>query len=102
MPALFSMKDCLKITTAMTTQLSVEAEVINDPKYDLIFSVEEVNRRVTAGVPFRDAYHAVSTSIKQGNLHINRKIDHTHIGSIGNLGNDLIKESFKKAYAFFE
>ena len=86
----------------MTTQLSVEADVINDPKYDLVFSVEEVNRRVTAGIPFRDAYHAVSTSIKQGNLHIDRKIDYTHIGSIGNLGNDLIKESFKKAYAFFE
>jgi len=102
MPALFSLKDCLKITTAMTTQLSIEAELINDPKYDLIFSVEEVNRRVTAGVPFRDAYHAVSASIKQGDLHFNRKIDHTHIGSIGNLGNDLIKESFKKAYAFFE
>ena len=76
--------------------------MINDPKYDLIFSVEEVNRRVTAGIPFRDAYLEVATSIKKGKIQINRKIDHTHIGSIGNLRNDLIKESFKKAYAFFE
>ena len=102
MPALFSLKDCLKITTAMSAEISVEVQLINDPKYDYIFSVEEVNRRVKAGVPFRDAYHEVATSIKDGTLQINRKIDHVHSGSIGNLGNDLIKESFKKAFAFFE
>ena len=86
----------------MTAELTVKAQLINDPKYDLIFSVEEVNRRVKAGIPFRDAYHEVATSIKDGTLQINRKIDHTHCGSIGNLGNDLIKESFNKAYSFFE
>lgn len=102
MPALFSLKDCLKIIKVMTAELTVKAQLINDPKYDLIFSVEEVNRRVKAGIPFRDAYHEVATSIKEGTLQINRKIDHTHCGSIGNLGNDLIKESFNKAYSFFE
>ena len=102
MPALFALKDCLKIIKAMTAELTIETELINDPKYDLIFSVEEVNRRVKAGIPFRDAYHEVATSIEKGTLQINRKIHHTHSGSIGNLGNDLIKESFNKAYAFFE
>ncbi|NQW28164.1 MAG: argininosuccinate lyase [Flammeovirgaceae bacterium] len=101
-PALFSLKDCLRIVTAMTEALEVQQHVIESPKYEAIFSVEEVNKRVNAGMAFRDAYHEVSSQIKAGILNFDRDIQHTHIGSIGNLRNDLIQESFRKEYAFFE
>ena len=101
-PALFSLKDCLRIVTAMTEALEVQQHVIESPKYEAIFSVEEVNKRVNAGMAFRDAYHEVSSQIKAGILNFDRDIQHTHIGSIGNLRNDLIQESLRKEYAFFE
>ena len=101
-PALFSLKDCLRIVTAMTEALEVQQHVIESPKYEAIFSVEEVNKRVNAGMAFRDAYHEVSSQIKAGILNFDRDIQHTHIGSIGNLRNDLIQESFRKEFAFFE
>jgi argininosuccinate lyase len=100
-PAFITLKDCIDITTAMTSSLEVLPGQIENAKYDLIFSVEEVNRLVNEGIPFRDAYHQVSTSIKEGKFKPNRAVEHTHVGSIGNLGNERIVNSFEKAFAFF-
>ena len=62
---------------------------------------KEVNRRVLAGMPFRDAYMQVSSEIESGTFSAERSVNHTHIGSIGNLGNDLIKQQFEKRMEVF-
>jgi argininosuccinate lyase len=101
-PAILSLKDCLIIATAMTRGLTVSKELINQSKYDSIFSVEEVNKLVIEGVPFRDAYHVVSDKINNGQFLADRKIHHTHVGSIGNLRNDLLEKAFLEEMSFFQ
>ena len=96
-----TLKDCLDILCAMTENLDVNKELINDKKYDLLFTVEEVNRLVLEGVPFRDAYKQVGDRVNSGEYEPNREIEHTHIGSIGNLANDQIKEAFEKTIRGF-
>lgn len=101
-PAFQTLKDCLDITIAMTKGLKVNSEVVADCKYDLLFTVEDVNDLVLKGIPFRDAYKQVAAKIKEGNYTPNRNLNHTHLGSIGNLANDKIKEVFEKEYSYFE
>lgn len=101
-PAFQTLKDCLEITIAMTKELEVNKEVVTDSKYDLLFTVEEVNEMVLQGEPFRDAYQQVAAKIKAGNYKPNRKLNHTHTGSIGNLANDLIKKVFDAEWKYFE
>jgi argininosuccinate lyase len=74
---------------------------MSDPKYDTVFSVEEVNRLVLRGVPFREAYRQVGTAIEKGTFKADRNIDHTHEGSIGNLCNDKIRERMEHIMAGF-
>lgn len=102
MPAFRELKDCLDVTIAMTQNLQVSAELIHKEKYDLLFTVEEVNRLVLEGIPFRDAYKKTVELIVSGNYTPDRAIDHTHIGSIGNLANELIKKEFEKEYSWFQ
>ena len=64
--------------------------ILDDPKYDLMFSVEEVNRLAASGMPFRDAYKKVGLDIEAGRFTPDKDIHHTHEGSIGNLCNDKI------------
>jgi len=97
-PAITSLKDCLDITRFMFSHVEVNDSVILDPKYDLVFSVEAVNKLVNEGVPFRDAYQQVGKAIESGSFRHNKKVIHTHEGSIGNLCNLEIKEKFKKAF----
>lgn len=94
--------DCLDIFYAMTKKLQVKDDVINDPKYDQLFTVEEVNRLVIEGAPFRDAYMQVGEQVNAGNYKPNRELSHSHIGSLGNLGNDKIQENFTSEWAYFE
>jgi argininosuccinate lyase len=68
----------------------VNTRILQDPKYDYIFSVEEVNRRVVNGLPFRDAYKLVGEIIDKGDFHPIKTVEHTHEGSIGNLCLDKI------------
>ncbi|MCF6360458.1 MAG: argininosuccinate lyase [Cyclobacteriaceae bacterium] len=96
-PAITSLKDCLDITGFMFSHLEVNESVILDSKYDLVFSVEAVNKLVNDGIPFRDAYQQVGKQIEEGNFVPNKKPVHTHEGSIGNLCNLEIKEKFRKA-----
>ncbi len=91
LPAFEELKDCLQMTTYIMEEIKVNEQILEDNKYLLIFSVEEVNRLVKEGVPFRDAYKQVGLDIESGNFSHNQKVEHTHEGSIGNLCNDKLK-----------
>jgi argininosuccinate lyase len=100
-PALGELASCLEMTQLMISNLTINTHVIEEDLYAVLFSVEEVNRRVLAGMPFRDAYMQVSSEIESGTFSAERSVNHTHIGSIGNLGNDLIKQQFEKRMEVF-
>lgn len=90
LPAFDELKDCLRMVTMMMQEVKVNESILADDKYSLIFSVEEVNRLVATGVPFRDAYKKVGLEIEAGRFSPNKEVNHTHEGSIGNLCNDHI------------
>ncbi len=92
-PAFADLKECLHMAAFMLENITVNTDILNDPKYTYIFSVEEVNRMVLNGVPFRDAYKQVGAAIEQGNFNPDKKVNHTHEGSIGNLNNQEITAS---------
>lgn len=97
-PSIVSLTDCLDITEFMFNHLEVNASVIDQSKYDLLFSVENVNVLVNKGVPFRDAYLQVGKEIEEGTFKPLRNPTHTHEGSIGNLCNKEIRGKFEQAY----
>lgn len=90
LPAFAELKDCLQMTAYIINKMSVNESILDNAMYDAIFSVEEVNRLATEGMPFRDAYKKVGLDIEAGNFTPNKDIHHTHEGSIGNLCNDRI------------
>jgi len=90
-PAFNHLKDCLRMTTLMLSNIEVKKNLLEDEKYKFLFSVEEVNKRVLQGIPFRDAYRQVGQQIEKGEFIYSAKVSHTHEGSIGNLGNDEIR-----------
>ena len=96
-----TLKDCLDILQAMITNLEVSDQLIEQEKYDLLFTVEEVNRLVVSGVPFRDAYKQVGDKVNAGEYKADRKVAHAHLGSIGNLANKQVQEAFEKEYLGF-
>jgi argininosuccinate lyase len=96
--AVETLKSCLDVSRLMFEQIEVNSEAIDDEKYEYIFSVEEVNKKVQHGVPFRVAYQRVGKNIEEGKFNPDRTINHTHEGSIGNLCNDEVREKFDKAF----
>lgn len=90
MPAFEEILDCLEITDFMLENIQVKPNLMDDPKYDLMFSVERVNALVLEGVPFREAYLVVKTEVEEGTYKASRELHHTHEGSLGNLDNDQI------------
>ena len=92
MPAFEELIDCLQMTEYIIARTEVNEHIIDDPRYDAMFSVEEVNHRVLSGTSFRDAYKQVGLEIEAGNFVPDKNIHHTHAGSIGNLCNDKIAE----------
>lgn len=103
LPAFGELRDCLEMAAMMMERVDVKTDILNEPKYDLIFSVEEVNRLAQNGMPFRDAYKKVGLDIEAGNFSPDKNIHHTHEGSIGNLGNDRIKiymDSIREQFNF--
>lgn len=90
-PAFEQINDCLSMVTRMMSEIKVNEHILDDDKYLYIFSVEEVNRRVLEGTPFRDAYKQVGLDIEAGQFSHDKKVQHTHEGSIGNLCNDRIE-----------
>jgi len=93
------MKACLEMALLMVPNIGVKKDILKDDKYVYLFSVEEVNRRATNGLPFRDAYKQVGIEIEEGNFNPERTVKHTHEGSIGNLCNKEIQRKMKKARA---
>lgn len=84
-PAIRNLKDCLRMVSLMLSHVQVRENILADDKYKFLFSVEEVNKLVLAGVPFRDAYRQVGRDISAGSYEPGRTIQHVHEGSIGNL-----------------
>ncbi len=90
LPAFGEILDCLRMTAYIINKIEVNDHILDDPRYDPMFSVEEVNRLATQGMPFRDAYKKVGLDIEAGRFSPDKDIHHTHEGSIGNLCNDRI------------
>jgi argininosuccinate lyase len=101
-PAFADLKDCLHMATFMLQNITVKTDILDDPKYAYLFSVEVVNRLTLSGVPFRDAYKQVGHAIEKGEFNPEKKVEHTHEGSIGNLGNEHIELAFNKLIASFD
>ncbi len=87
LPAFDQLIDCLDMTTYIVERIRVNEHILDDARYDLMFSVEEVNRLAAAGTPFRDAYKQVGLAIEAGEFRPDKNIHHTHEGSAGNLCN---------------
>jgi argininosuccinate lyase len=92
LPAFADIKECLAMATYIIERIEVNKEILNDSRYDAMFSVEEVNRLATEGMPFRDAYKKVGLDIEAGTFTPDKNVHHTHEGSIGNLCNEEIKK----------
>ena len=101
LPAFDELKDCLRMVTHMMREVKVNEHILDDDKYSLLFSVEEVNRRVLAGMPFRDAYKQVGLDIEAGKFIPSKRVNHTHEGSIGNLCNESITAMMRSVIGSF-
>ena len=94
-PAFTELRNCLSMATLMIENMKVTPQILEDPKYQFLFSVEEVNKLVNAGVPFRDAYKKVGKAIEEGSYTYSTQVSHTHEGSIGNLCTSQIASQMK-------
>ena len=92
LPAFGELKDCLQMSAYIINKIEVNEHILDNPMYDPMFSVEEVNRLAANGMPFRDAYKKVGFDIEAGNFKASHDIHHTHEGSIGNLCNDKVAQ----------
>ena len=101
LPAFEELKDCLRMTAYIINKIQVNEHILDDPRYDNMFSVEEVNRLATGGMPFRDAYKKVGLDIEAGNFTPDKHVNHTHEGSIGNLCNDKIRGLMEQVWSGF-
>ena len=101
LPAFDELLDCLRMTAYIINKMEVRRNILDNPMYDAIFSVEEVNRLAAEGMPFRDAYKKVGLDIEAGNFKPNKNIHHTHEGSIGNLCNDRIQALMQQTLSGF-
>ncbi|MGV3767611.1 MAG: argininosuccinate lyase [Chitinophagaceae bacterium] len=90
-PAFDTLEDCLDMVHLMLSNIEVKKAILEDPKYKYLFSVEEVNKAVLNGMPFRDAYKKIGLDIEQGSYTYATGVEHTHEGSIGNLCNEDIR-----------
>lgn len=101
LPAFGELKDCLRMAAYIINKMEVNRSILDNPMYDPMFSVEEVNRLAAAGMPFRDAYRKVGMEIEEGTYKADHNIHHTHEGSMGNLCNDRIAGFMKGVYDGF-
>ena len=101
MPAFDELNDCIDMAAYIINKMEVNRHILDDSRYDPMFSVEEVNRLAASGMPFRDAYKKVGLDIEKGQFIANKDIHHTHEGSIGNLMNDEITALMDKCMAEF-
>ena len=102
LPAFDELKNCLRMVEQMMSRITVNEHILDDCRYDPIFSVEEVNRLTLEGTPFRDAYKQVGLRIEAGDFTPNKDVHHTHEGSIGNLCNEQISSLEKSIVQDFD
>lgn len=95
-PATTELIECIDMACFMLGQIRIKEGILDDSLYDYIFTVEDVNRLVLDGVPFRDAYRKVGMEVQNGQYHPTRNVNHTHLGSIGNPANDRIASKMKE------
>jgi argininosuccinate lyase len=100
-PAFKTLKDCIEMAGLMLSNIEIKKDILTDEKYKYIFSVEEVNKLVNTGTPFRDAYKKIGLHIEAGNFNYNTAVQHTHEGSVGNLCTAEIKRQMEKVVASF-
>lgn len=100
-PALKNIKDCIKMASLMFENIEVKKDILTDEKYKYLFTVEEMNKLVLEGMPLRDAYKKIGADVEAGTFVTDRKINHTHEGSIGNLQNDEIKATMQRVITRF-
>ena len=98
-PGIQALKSCLEMFTFSLKNIKVSKNIVDQKIYDYLFTVEEVNQLVQNGTPFRDAYKIVGAKVTSGEFKPDKKVSHSHVGSIGNLGLDRIKEKMVKANA---
>ena len=101
-PAFTQLKNCMEMATLMIQNMVVKKDLLEDPKYQYLFSVEEVNKLVIGGMPFRDAYKQVGLAIEAGNFTYTTQMKHTHEGSLGNLCTSQIAATMQKVVASME
>jgi argininosuccinate lyase len=102
LPAFSDLKFCLQIARQVLMEVRVKEGILEEEKYLYLFSVEEVNKQVLAGVPFRDAYKKIAQDIQNGSFQPDTHINHTHEGSIGNLMNEAIRIKMDKVWHAFD
>lgn len=101
LPAFDQLTDCLDMACYIVERISVNDHILDDPRYDAMFSVEEVNRLAAAGTPFRDAYKQVGLAIEAGTFRPDKQVRHTHAGSLGNLCNDCTARRMEQLWQAF-
>ncbi len=101
-PAIQTLKECVGMADYMLRHIEVKRDILSDPKYDYLFSVEVVNRLALSGVPFREAYRQGGLAIENGTYRPEREVHHTHAGSIGNLCLDRVNEQMEAILARFD
>jgi len=100
-PAFQTLKDCLTMVSLMLANISVKENILADDKYKYVFSVEEVNKRVLQGVPFRDAYKEIGMAIEEGRFAYTTQVNHVHEGSIGNLCTEQVNAMMQQTLSQF-
>jgi argininosuccinate lyase len=100
-PTIQDLKVCLRMTHLMLSNVLIKENILNEEKYKFLFSVEEVNKLVLKGIPFRDAYKQVGYAIEKGEFTYSTQLNHTHEGSIGNLSNDKIGTMMERVIVSF-
>ena len=100
-PATTTLCQCLDMCDFMLQNIIIKQDIIEDERYNYLFTVEDVNRLTLSGVPFREAYREVGMAVQRGEFTPTREVNHTHEGSIGNLCNDKIAEKMNKVLEKF-
>ena len=101
LPAFGELKDCLQMAAYIINKIEVRDDILDNPMYDPMFSVETVNKLASEGLPFREAYKKVGLDIEAGTFRPDKDIHHTHEGSIGNLCNDRIQALMDNVFEGF-
>jgi argininosuccinate lyase len=100
-PAFGELRECLAMLGLMMEKVQVNETILDDERYRYLYTVEEVNRLVIAGVPFREAYKRVGEAVENGTFASAGLTEHTHLGSIGNPGNERIEAALRETVALF-